>query len=152
MNKTSTEYRAGGVVFRREQGQLQFLLVTSNSNKNRWVIPAGHIEAGETAAAAATREVFEEAGVETEIINHLGKLQYLWLRNNQRLNIETELYLMSYLKTLTENPEGRLVKFFSFEEIMDLIIWEESREFIEKANKIANNWVDQAGMFGFFNS
>lgn len=138
MNKTVTEYRAGGVVFRRVQGQLQFLLVTSNANKNRWVIPAGHIEAGETAAAAATREVFEEAGVETEIINHLGKLQYLWLRNNQRLNIETELYLMSYLKTLTENPEGRLVKFFSFEEIMDLIIWEESRGFIEKANKILN--------------
>jgi|SRR5581483_5682168 len=35
--------------------------------KGRWSLPGGHIEPGETASAAARREVFEETGVEAEI-------------------------------------------------------------------------------------
>jgi len=35
--------------------------------KGLWSLPGGHIEPGETARAAATREVQEETGVEAEI-------------------------------------------------------------------------------------
>ena len=40
--------------------------------KDYWSLPGGKIEAGETAQAAASREVMEETGVATEIIGHIG--------------------------------------------------------------------------------
>ncbi|MDX2205780.1 MAG: NUDIX hydrolase [Hyphomicrobiaceae bacterium] len=45
------------LLIRRGGGALQGL----------WSLPGGHIEAGESAADAARREVFEETGVEAEI-------------------------------------------------------------------------------------
>ena len=36
--------------------------------KGRWSLPGGHIEPGETARAAAVREVHEETGVEADMV------------------------------------------------------------------------------------
>ena len=56
------EPTAGGIVFRRnKKGELEFLLY--QDARERWTIPKGHIEPGETAQAAAVREVGEEAGL-----------------------------------------------------------------------------------------
>ncbi|NLW45872.1 MAG: NUDIX domain-containing protein [Firmicutes bacterium] len=133
MSNLPVEQRAGGVVFRKENGRIEFLLVTSNSNPNRWIIPAGHVEDGETFIDAALREVAEEAGVEAIVVASLGNLSYRWYRNDQKILINTSLYLMKYLQTITINPEGRLVNFFTVEETIDLNLWDESREFLQKA-------------------
>lgn len=109
------------------------MLVTSNSNTNRWIIPAGHVEVGETFRDAALREVAEEAGVGAVVVADLGNLSYPWYRNSQKILINTSLYLMKYLQTIAINPEGRLVKFYTFEETLDLNLWDESREFLQKA-------------------
>ena len=38
----------------------QILLVTSNKYPDKWIVPAGGVEAGERFQDAAVREVFEE--------------------------------------------------------------------------------------------
>lgn len=38
----------------------QILLVTSNRYPDKWIVPAGGVEAGERFQDAAVREVFEE--------------------------------------------------------------------------------------------
>lgn len=131
------EQRAGGIVFRKENDRSEFLLVTSNSNRNRWIIPAGHVEVGETPLETALREVIEESGVEASILCNLGILEYVWYRENRKSLIETHLYLMRYVKTVATNPEGRRVGFFSFEQTKALNMWEESRAFLEKAQELA---------------
>ena len=130
------EERAGGIVFRKIGENIEYLLVTSNSNKSRWIFPAGHIEKGEKPEEAALREVVEEAGVEAKIISNLDSFQYFWYRDNKKLIIDTNLFLMEFLKTVEVNPEGRRVKFFSLDEILALNIWEESKAFIEKAQQL----------------
>ncbi len=137
MSNLPVEHRAGGVVFRKENSRIEFLLVTSNSNRNRWIIPAGHVEVGETFMETALREVVEEAGVEAVVVSDLGNLNYIWYRGNQKNLINTHLYLMKYLKTITINPEGRQVRFFPLEEVFELNLWEESREFLKKAQELA---------------
>lgn len=56
-----TERSAGGVVVRRIDGVVHVLLIR-DPYKN-WGLPKGHVEAGETAIAAAAREVREETGL-----------------------------------------------------------------------------------------
>jgi len=131
--KIPLEYRAGGIVCRNIEGRYEFLLVTSNSNRERWIIPAGHIENGETAEEAALREVVEEAGVCAKILLPLGNFRYSWYRNQQHIHIDTCLFLMEYEKTIMVNPEGRDVRFFSYPEIQSLNLWDESREFLRRA-------------------
>jgi 8-oxo-dGTP pyrophosphatase MutT (NUDIX family) len=130
-----TEQRAGGVVFRNGASQIEYLLVTSNSNPNRWIIPAGHIEAGESPDVAALREVAEEAGVRANIIADLGSYQYHWYRHNQKILLDTHLFIMEYQATLIPNPEGRQVKFYPYEVLLTLNLWEESKELIIKAHQ-----------------
>lgn len=48
------------------------VLLTKRKNETRnfpraWVLPGGHLEAGETLEQGAIRELFEETGIEIEI-------------------------------------------------------------------------------------
>ena len=55
-------YAAGGVVESDEEELLMIEL------RNRWDLPKGHIEVGESESVAALREVEEETGVKAEIV------------------------------------------------------------------------------------
>lgn len=60
--KPDREVSAGGIVFRRDAaGVLRFLLI-KDSYAN-WGFPKGHLENGESPAAAALRETEEETGL-----------------------------------------------------------------------------------------
>jgi 8-oxo-dGTP pyrophosphatase MutT (NUDIX family) len=58
---------AGAVVFRKRDGRVFYLVVSSSDGLN-WVLPKGHIDPGETPELAALRELEEEAGVAGEIV------------------------------------------------------------------------------------
>jgi 8-oxo-dGTP pyrophosphatase MutT (NUDIX family) len=88
MAKTLTH--AGGVVFRSSDDRILYLVVSSSDGAN-WVLPKGHIDAGESAEVAALRELTEEAGVTGEIVDRLsiqpfkkattdGAVQYFLIR------------------------------------------------------------------------
>ena len=53
---------AGGVVLRRAREKTR-VLVVRNSRDSGWVLPKGHIAAGETPEEAAVREVLEETAI-----------------------------------------------------------------------------------------
>jgi 8-oxo-dGTP pyrophosphatase MutT (NUDIX family) len=130
-----TEQRAGGLVFLIGTSQIEYLLVTSNSNPDRWIIPAGHIETGESPEEAALREVAEEAGVRGKIVADLGSYHYHWYRHNQKILLNTRLYLMEYQITTNPNPEGRKVRFYPYETLLALNLWDESKDLIKKAHQ-----------------
>ena len=53
---------AGGVVFCRHDGTVDYLLVQAEQDRTQWVLPKGHIEPGEEPRETAVREVNEETG------------------------------------------------------------------------------------------
>src|SRR5262249_41445497 len=53
---------AGGVVFRKRNGAVEYLLVQASKDRTQWVLPKGHIEPGEEPRETAVREVKEETG------------------------------------------------------------------------------------------
>ena len=68
--------RAGGVVLRRSGGRTQFLLVRPSGDAEKWVLPKGHVEPGESHAEAAVREVLEESGLWARVHEQLGDFEF----------------------------------------------------------------------------
>jgi 8-oxo-dGTP pyrophosphatase MutT (NUDIX family) len=58
--------QAGVIAYRVVAGKIEVLLVTSRGS-GRWIIPKGNVAAGSTAAKAAEKEAFEEAGIRGRI-------------------------------------------------------------------------------------
>src|SRR5580704_9420683 len=95
--------QAGGIVYRLERGAPAILVVTSRKDPKQWIFPKGHIERGETPAATALRETFEEAGVEGELVGSVGKpMTFEW--KDKRFRVRYFL-----IRATVESPslEGR---------------------------------------------
>ena len=54
------EPTSGGIVWRRNDKTKDIEILLVQDAKNRWTIPKGHIEQGETARQTAEREIKEE--------------------------------------------------------------------------------------------
>jgi 8-oxo-dGTP diphosphatase len=65
---------AGGIVLRREQPPL--VAVVRLRKRDEWVLPKGKLNDGETARAAARREVLEETGHNVTVHEFVGTLVY----------------------------------------------------------------------------
>jgi 8-oxo-dGTP pyrophosphatase MutT (NUDIX family) len=122
------EPTAGGIVFRRnKKGEVEFLLI--QDHKDRWTIPKGHIEEGETAQQAAKREIGEEAGLnDTEMLGWLGKIHFRYRRIDKLVLISQQVYLM---RVKTDGNEIQKedwmngIKWFSFYDALDAIEYED---------------------------
>jgi 8-oxo-dGTP diphosphatase len=66
---------AGGVVF-RASGQAVEVVLIAVGNQNRWQLPKGLVEENEAPKTAAVREAREEAGVASEVVDHIETIEY----------------------------------------------------------------------------
>lgn len=122
------EPTAGGVVFRRNaKKQLEILLI--QDAKDRWTIPKGHIEPGESAKETAAREIGEETGLkEMKVLNWLGKINFRYRRQQRLVLMTTEIFLVQALgDTNALKPEDWMngIKWFSSKDALDKIEYED---------------------------
>lgn len=99
INEVVREPTAGGVIFRRSgknKNAIEILLIADS--KNRWTIPKGHIEEGETPRQTAEREIQEETGLKKmRIMDWLGKINFRYRRLNVLVLMTTEIFLVEAL-------------------------------------------------------
>ncbi len=118
------ETTAGGLVYRYnpQNRALEFLLV--QDAKNRWTIPKGHVEEGETTKQTAVREIFEETGLkQIKILNWLGKIHFRYRRGTSLVLMVTHIFLVEQTDP-REKPTG--------EAWMNGIAWMPANEALEK--------------------
>ena len=72
------EFSAGGVLVRTIRGRPHLAAIRPGGRERIWALPKGHIDAGETAAETAVREVREETGVEGQLLEKLGDVRYVF--------------------------------------------------------------------------
>ncbi len=132
------EPTAGGIVFRRNQnGGIEILLI--QDSRDRWTIPKGHIEEGESAKETAEREIREEAGLEEmQVMSWLGKIHFRYRRQQSLVLMTTQIYLVQ-----AQGDSGQLKKeewmngigWFSFNDALDMIEYEDIGKLMLLAKK-----------------
>lgn len=96
---------AGGVVLRQQE----VLLIRVSDMKGRpvWSFPKGRIDAGESPAQAAVREVLEETGWSCRIDADLSTTEYWFQREGRRFRKTVVWFKMAPIE-LTGIPDGEV--------------------------------------------
>lgn len=122
------EPTAGGIVFRRNKsGDVEILLI--QDAKERWTIPKGHIEEGETAQQTARREIGEEAGLrQVDMLGWLGKIHFRYRRIDKLVLMTTQIYLVrakGNTDAIQKEDWMLDIKWFSFSDALDVIEYDD---------------------------
>jgi 8-oxo-dGTP pyrophosphatase MutT (NUDIX family) len=93
---TRREFSAGGVVVR--DGQVITIVPVKRAADGSRVLglPKGHPDGDETPEQAAIREVAEEAGVQAELLEELGDVEYRYERRGRRIHKVVRFFLFAY--------------------------------------------------------
>jgi 8-oxo-dGTP pyrophosphatase MutT (NUDIX family) len=104
------ELSAGGVVVRRMRGRDWVAAVRPRRDHRArpvWALPKGLIDAGETPAETAVREVFEETGLTTRVERKLGDVRYVYTWDGERIFKIVSFFLLCPLRgRLGDLPPG----------------------------------------------
>ncbi len=127
-------FQAGAITFRQDKGEVKILLIRSKKNPSRWIFPKGHIEIDETAQQACVRELSEEAGVDGEVVEKAGDLEFMLKEKSYKV----VYYLCKYLKKSGEGEAGRSPRWFGVEKAVEKLYFANSRELLIASLKKLN--------------
>ena len=143
INEIGREVTAGGVVYRiTKNGKLQVMLY--QDQRDRWTIPKGHVEEGETAQQAAIREIGEEVGLFGVVpICWLGKINFRYRRENKLVLMTMQVYLFRVGKNDTPKKEDWMqsARWFNFDDAVEEVEYEDTGKLI----LLARNRLRQRG-------
>lgn len=132
------EPTAGGVVFRRDKNDgIEILLI--QDAKDRWTIPKGHIEEGESAQQTAKREIGEETGLQdVEVLSWLGKIHFRYRRMDKLVLMTTQIYLVRAGRdsdNIQKEEYMNGIKWFSFQDALEAMEYEDIGKLMLLAKK-----------------
>ncbi|MBP9667969.1 NUDIX domain-containing protein [Candidatus Saccharibacteria bacterium] len=130
------EPTSGGIVYRHaKNNELEILLI--QDSKDRWTIPKGHIEPGETAQVTARREIGEEAGLtDVDMLGWLGKIHFRYRRIDKLVLMTTQIYLVrakGNTNSIQKEEWMNGIKWFKFNDALDAIEYEDIAKLMLKA-------------------
>ena len=142
--ETLDQVSAGGVAFRWPDSEPQIAIV-SMKPKLRWQLPKGIVDPGETPEITAVREVREEAGIETKLLDLIETIQY-WYRSTKygkpvRFHKFVHFYLLEYVSgdLLNHDHEVEEARWVSFEEAIERLAFKSERDVVENARDMILN-------------
>lgn len=129
INEVVREPTAGGVIYRHGKTKADVEILLIQDAKDRWTIPKGHIEEGETAKQTAEREIREETGLQQmKVLNFLGKIHFRYRRQQSLVLMTTDIFLVQGLGDTDDlKPEDWMngIKWFPVTEALDKIEYED---------------------------
>lgn len=125
-------YSAGGVVV----GPGNKILVV-NQNGDSWSLPKGHLDSGEDEESAATREIFEESGIQdVHIIEKLGEYKRGRIgKGGIGENLEQMKHITMFLCVTNQeelkpiDPENPSAEWLNVQDVADKLTHPKDKEF-----------------------
>jgi 8-oxo-dGTP pyrophosphatase MutT (NUDIX family) len=130
--RTDKLTHAGGIVIKGKGTATKVLLVQASENRNEWVLPKGHIEAGEDPRVTAVREVIEETGIWASIDR--------WVEDKSLRQGEPESRVRWYIMKSTVEaeacpPEERQHRWLSFDKAEEDATFPETKSLLSLVRK-----------------
>jgi 8-oxo-dGTP diphosphatase len=134
--KSRTEISAGGVVYRRDaQGEIE-VVICKEADKDRWVLPKGLVDAGESAEQAALREVQEETGVRARYVSALGEPEkYVYTAREMRVFKTVHYFLFEYVSGSTDDHDHEMseARWVKPDEALSLLAFKGAQDVLRRA-------------------
>ena len=131
------ETSAGGLVIDRSSGPVpQAALIGRLDRRGRllWSLPKGHLEEGETAEAAAIREVMEETGITGRVVAPLGTIDFWFVAEGRRIHktVHHFLLLATAGELSADDVEVSQVEWVPIAELGDRLAYADERRLVEQ--------------------
>jgi 8-oxo-dGTP pyrophosphatase MutT (NUDIX family) len=129
------ELSAGGVVVRGEEIVVIVPTRRASDGSRVLALPKGHIDPGENALQAATREVREETGVVGEPVRELGEARYWYRRDGQTIPKSVSFFLFEYVEgdTADHDDEVEEARWIALKDAQDELSHAAEREMVARA-------------------
>jgi 8-oxo-dGTP diphosphatase len=142
---TIEQISAGGVAFRRTDSEYEIAIIAVNPSL-RWQLPKGLVDDGESPAAAARREVREEAGIETVLIEPVETIEYWYFGNKNgarvRFHKSVHFFLMEYVSGDVANHDHEVAeaRWVKMDEAIKMLAFKSEKSVVEKASIMARKF------------
>ncbi|MGA8363627.1 MAG: NUDIX domain-containing protein [Solirubrobacteraceae bacterium] len=129
------EISAGGVVVRNQQVVVIVPTRRAGDGSRVLALPKGHVDPGESALQAATREVREETGILAEPVRELGESRYWYRRDGRSVGKTVTFYLFTYVSGDTADHDDEVLeaRWIDLREALTELSYEGERSMIELA-------------------
>jgi len=138
---TLDQVSAGGVTYRWKHSGPEAAIVLIKP-KLRWQLPKGIVDPGESPEVTAVREVREEAGIETDLLELIETIEY-WYRSFRkgkpvRYHKFVHFYLLEYRSgdVADHDHEIKEARWVRFEEAIEMLAFKSERQVAEKAREM----------------
>lgn len=141
--KLRREFSAGGVVYRKNGKGGPLWLIIKPAGVDRWQLPKGKIDAGETARTAAVREVMEEGGVKCRVVEKLRDSKYFFVFEGQKVFKTVSFFLMEYLEGSESNHDREIdeASFTDYNTAYGKLTFKDDKETLKKAKEVLDKGV-----------
>lgn len=119
---------AGGIVCRPGPGGLVEIAIIHRPIQDDWALPKGKLERGETAEAAALREVEEETGLQCTILRPAGCTAYVDRRGRDK--IVCYWIMRADNGRFLPTPEVDLLRWLTVEEALAVLSYQVDRALV----------------------
>lgn len=129
------EKSCGGVVFTRAENEICYVIIRHTGGHCGF--PKGHMEPGEDEQATALREVFEEVGLRTTLIDGFREEEIYPPPDRPGVMKQVVYFLAEYSgQDIRIQPEEVAEAYLlSYEEALSALTFQEAREILVKAHR-----------------